>query len=447
MNSLRAGAARTVITPPPGASLAGYFEPRPSTGVLDDLHAHALVIGNGQQAVALVSCDLLSIKRSTVMAIRRQITAKTGIPSGNVLVSCTHAHTGPYTSSSFRGATNEAYLDRLTGLVADTVEEAWTTRKSARMGSASGSVEGIAFNRRFRMKDGAVRTNPGIGNPDIAETLGPVDTTLGVIAVADAEGSACAAWTNFAVHADVVSGDKVSADYAGVLSREMQERFGAEFVTVYANGCCGDTNHIDTSGQPKQGGMEHARRMGLALASEAERVIRSLEPDGIRGILAVSTELRIPLREVSPDEIARAEDLLARAGGDATGAMTSEDIGAPSADIVYARETLAVAREREAEPEALTEVQVIALGDTAIVAFPAEVFTEIGMHVKSQSPFEHTFVACYANGMVGYVPTRKAFSEGGYEVRTARSSKLAPEAGDMLASTALEMLEGMRNRQ
>ncbi len=444
MNALRAGAARVVITPPIGTPLAGYFEPRPSTGVLDDLHAHALVLGNGQQAVALVSCDLLSIKRSTVLTMRRQITTRTGIPPGNILISRTHAHTGPYTSATFGGVMNESYLEGLTDLVAGAVDKAWSARQSAQISFSTGTVEGIAFNRRFRMRDGQVRTNPGIGNPDIAGPVGPVDTMLGVISVTGPDGKPAGAWINYAVHADVVSGDNISADYPGALGAAMRREFGDEFVSVYANGACGNTNHIDTSGPSKQGGSEHARRMGEAIAGEAARVIRAGAPGALRGIQTSSTELRIPLREISAEQIAWAEEILRQAGADTGGALTSEDLGAPSADAVYARETLEVVRQRADEPEAIVEVQVIVLGDTAIVAFPAEVFAEIGLEVKAKSPFTHTFVACYANGIVGYIPTQAAFSEGGYEVRTARSSKLVPEAAGMITSAALELLERMR---
>ena len=41
-----------------------------------------------------------------------------------------------------------------------------------------------------------------------------------------------------------------------------------------------------------------------------------------------------------------------------------------------------------------------------------------------------------ANEWIGYVPTAQAFVGGGYEARTARSSKLAPDAGQRLLEGA-----------
>ena len=43
---------------------------------------------------------------------------------------------------------------------------------------------------------------------------------------------------------------------------------------------------------------------------------------------------------------------------------------------------------------------------------------EISMNVRDHSPYPHTFYFGYANGWLGYLPTRQAFAEGGYETQT-----------------------------
>jgi hypothetical protein len=85
------------------------------------------------------------------------------------------------------------------------------------------------------------------------------------------------------------------------------------------------------------------------------------------------------------------------------------------------------------------EVQVIALGpDLAFVALPGEIFTELGLHVKQNSPFRHTILAELANGSVGYVPTKRAFTGGNYEPTSARC---APGSGEMIADAAVRLLK------
>ena len=95
------------------------------------------------------------------------------------------------------------------------------------------------------------------------------------------------------------------------------------------------------------------------------------------------------------------------------------------------------------EQEIETEVQVIAINDLAIVTLPGEMFVEIGLEIKRQSPFNYTFVVELANDYVGYVPTAKAFGEGGYETMFARSSKLVPEAAGQFVESAVRLLNNL----
>ena len=56
--------------------------------------------------------------------------------------------------------------------------------------------------------------------------------------------------------------------------------------------------------------------------------------------------------------------------------------------------------------------------DIAIWSVPVELFCEISMDVRARSPYEHTFYFGYSDGSFGYLPTKQAFAEGGYEPRT-----------------------------
>jgi len=83
-------------------------------------------------------------------------------------------------------------------------------------------------------------------------------------------------------------------------------------------------------------------------------------------------------------------------------------------------------------------VQVIALGrDVGWVGLPGEIFVEHGKAIKIASPFKFTIIAELANGSLGYVPDRKAYPEGAYEVISAR---VAPGGGEALAQAAIDML-------
>jgi hypothetical protein len=84
------------------------------------------------------------------------------------------------------------------------------------------------------------------------------------------------------------------------------------------------------------------------------------------------------------------------------------------------------------------EVQALSIGrELAVVGLPGEVFTELGLTLRERSPFRHTLVLSLANDTVGYIPTRRAYDEGGYEVA---ASCLAPGAGEQLVEEALRLL-------
>jgi len=88
-------------------------------------------------------------------------------------------------------------------------------------------------------------------------------------------------------------------------------------------------------------------------------------------------------------------------------------------------------------------VQAFRLGDIGWVMLPGEIFVEFGLDLKLRSPAKRTWVTELANGIVGYVPTKRAFEGGGYEQRTANSSRLAPVAGEMMVETGHALLDSM----
>src|SRR5207249_6801136 len=105
-------------------------------------------------------------------------------------------------------------------------------------------------------------------------------------------------------------------------------------------------------------------------------------------------------------------------------------------ESVFAYKVLDV-QAREGKPLEV-EVQVVALGtDIAWVALPGEIFVELGLAIKNNSPFKHTIIAELANGSVGYVPTRRAYAQGNYEVVSARC---AEGSGELLVAAALRLL-------
>ncbi|MBR7111147.1 MAG: hypothetical protein IKC83_04655, partial [Clostridia bacterium] len=83
--------------------------------------------------------------------------------------------------------------------------------KPAKMGFGTAKAENIAFIRRYRMKDGTVKTNPGVNNPDIVAPIGQIDEQVCVVRFKREDGDIVLA--NFADHPDTVGGNKISGDW------------------------------------------------------------------------------------------------------------------------------------------------------------------------------------------------------------------------------------------
>ena len=126
-------------------------------------------------------------------------------------------------------------------------------------------------------------------------------------------------------------------------------------------------------------------------------------------------------------------------------------------NIGVASKTIQLLMREDSEKEiGEVEIQAIRVGDVGFVGVPAEYFVELQLDIKKRSPFKRTFVSELANGWVGYVPTKKAFEENmkdvpaermesfdhkGYEVRSALSRGFLPGVGELMADTAVELLE------
>ena len=433
MDELKAGAAATNITPHLGTVLAGSLTARIAEDVHDELYAKAVVLDDGTARLALVVCDLICAPRAYLDRAKERVEQACGIPRSNVMVSCTHTHTGPAPSDLLDVEQEQEYMEFATGKIADSVSLAARRLRPCEIGFETGYEDRLVFNRRYWTKDGSVRTNPGYGNADVVRPAGPVDPEVGVLCVREPEGRTIALLANYALHyVGGGSGTAVSADYFGFFAEAIQRMKGETFTALLANGACGDINNIDIHHRPaKQEPYAHARSVAAMLAAEVVKVWERMTFSSSCTLAAAMEEVTVGVRRPSPEELAAAEELL-QAPEKAT-----------DRDRVYAQDAVKISR----MPTTMdTWVQVLRVGELGVVALPGEMFVEIGLAVKEKSPFEPTFVIELANDYAGYVGTRNAYDEGGYETQLALSSRVTPEAGEKMMDAALRLLEMTRRR-
>ncbi|KXK35720.1 MAG: Neutral/alkaline non-lysosomal ceramidase [Candidatus Hinthialibacteria bacterium OLB16] len=440
MSSLLAGLAQKSITPPIGASVAGYFEPHAAVEIINDLFAEILILRSetGGQA-ALIDCDVIGLSEETVRKIRRQISTKTSFQPHEILISATHTHTGPYTLDIFEGEADQDYLNFLEQEVLLGFEEALNNLQPASLRITRTKVEKISCNRRVVFADGTVHTH--ITEKDLDKIVGregPVDQELILLEVAVRDSSPKIFLMNFPLHPTNVRGDRICADFPGYLAEALEKQLHEKVISLFANGPCGNIDSKTPELETVAYGPERARVIAEQIAGAALQALPHCLPLPSAPISAASELVEIPLRHLSEEEIGWAQAVVSR--GEPEDLFLTRGTCRPSLDKerVYAKEILHLARMKKASPTATLEVQGIRIGDLVIIGVPVELFCEFGLRIKEEGRrlFREVMVVELANGFFGYVPTPQSFKAGGYETRTARSSQLAPEAGGRLCEAA-----------
>jgi len=423
--------------------MAGYFDERFATGVHDPLKAKALVLRQGDKEIAMVFCDLVGVSLNVTTNARAQANRKTGIPVPNIMICATHSHTGPLFDDARSYYFHEAavakfgkdphepvhYPTFLIEKLVAVIGEAHSKLHAAQLEVGVATQENLTFNRRYWMKNSKVAFNPGQLNTNIVRPAGPTDTDVGILfARQPGAQRPFAGLTVFAMHSDTVGGSEYSADYAYYLQQMLRSAYSEDFISAFAAGTCGDLNHINVNKKENIKGFDVAERLGTTLGAtvKSAHLTRITKPS-----LAVeSTTLQIPLQQPTPKELADARSKTDKIGDPDTPFM---------AKVILVKNLDLLRR----GPTCPMEVQVVRLdSDTALVFLPCEIFVELGLAIKHASPFKKTIVISICNDRPSYVPTKKAFTEGSYEVTNAR---VKSGAGEMLVDAALKLLKEVKD--
>jgi neutral ceramidase len=399
--SFKAGFAERDITPKLGMEQPGGYGKSYHRSLHDTCKVRACVFDDGAKRVAIVGLDALVLRRPSVLAARKGIEEKCGIPGDCVLISASHSHSSGPTGMILPGEYDHAsplvrklayeqsscadagYLAHVEQQIIEAVVEANERRVEARCGAGVGHEDKVAFNRRFRMRSGLAQTHPRQGNPDIVEAAGPTDPDVGVIGAWDKEGRFLGCVVNYACHATTSPGG-ISANYIYYLEKAVRGMMRDKAIVVFLPGASGDVTQVDNL---------------------SPYALRTGEP---------SAELELVQQESSKGD---------------------------PAEWTFAKEIVLLDALMQTQPQAEVEVQALQVGPVVLVTDPAEYFCQFGLDIKAGSKFPITLPVSLANGCVGYVPTEEAFGPrgGGYETRLTSYSTLEITAGRQMADTGIAL--------
>jgi hypothetical protein len=314
-----------------------------------------------------------------------------------LFLSAIHTHAGPsLTLDEADGHPNNlAYTRALAGKLESVIREALASMKPAQIGLGVGYCP-VGSNRRELRISKAGESSIVLGrNP-----YGPTDKSVLVMKVAAPDGRPIAVAFDYATHATCLGGKNytISGDVVGLAEQFVEKVLGPDVIAPAFVGASGDIDpwfRVLPAFNTEPGWVPEPVLLGTFLGEEVVHVCRDIsETQATERVASAMVVLDLPTKP----------------GDDSS---------------------------KKTKPFAVT---VARLGDVAFVGLGGEVLTGIGLAIKAGSPCRHTFVMTHCNGAAGYLAPEELHVEGGYEVRT---SAYTPQAADMVARRAVEMLHDL----
>ena len=461
---IKVGLGETIITPtnPVGYSMWGYDRgDNTSTGTHDDLHARSIVVeGEDGTAVVMMTVSVLNMREITMDEIRKGVAQKTGIPFENVVVSSTHTHSAPRI-----GGPDSEYGKFFIERSVESAVKAWESRAPGGIGIGSTEVFGLAMNDR-RMDHGGVSPDP----------------EAAIIKIEDAKGKLKGVFFNFGAHPSTLDLHNLlfTEDWPYYSIKGIKEEIGENVNVGYFQAAQGDVKVGYTSELSAVGAymynvrtFEYAEKKGRMMSKAVLEVLPSIETSGDMVVDVAYDRFPVPLRKTYPYTHAEALRWQKEAGaklaemekqvvmyptnheearewqemarelakkGELDNLVGPRTLDKYKVDLWLANQAVERSKWVEENPDAepiKMPFQAVRLGNSLFVTFPNEIFTEIGLAVKEQSPYENTFIMGVAGGHSGYIGTAAEYVEGGYAVN---GSPFAPEAEQVIIDSSVEMI-------
>ena len=414
MSELCFGYCDIVITPPESMGLEGYASRIDhgfgNNGVMDDIYARALSLKSNGVHLIVLTVDLCEITEETGDMIRERVAQKTGVPAGNIMLSISHTHSGPVTISAWGQGKYDAeikskiaaYIENLTDKIVSISSQASSISLKGKIYAAT-FTGCVGYNRRYTMKDedgnDSVKMLFSCWLNPAADTNGAIDPHIPVLMIErvdentydpylSAAGTDRIVLFNVPAHPVVMGPHNryVSADYPGAARRCIESVLGDGTKAMFLLGACGNVNAL----------------MACQNNPKAVEVVGNTVGYGVCAALSMRKEIAFDgLKAIS-------KNIKTREGAIAQRAVT----------------------------------QVFKIGKAAIAAVSCECFTELGIKIRNESPFDQTLVATNSNGGLGYIPTGEALKAGnGYEVDIAKEMGFDESFLDRMAETVVKNLK------
>ncbi len=443
---LKAGMKRVDITPPKGLSLMGYpHYDRFNEGAHDPLLAACMYLDNGKDAVAMITLDLLYYSKPYCQKVRKLAEERCGIKGENIMITCTHTHSGPRTYKVVeddnpetaipeRDAYIEWTIEQLANLVVDAKKDAFDAY-FAYGAEICGAEHGVGGNRRL----------PG----------GPHDPMVSVMAIKDTKDVIRGALVNYALHPTFIHewSNVCTADFPMYVKMQIEEVY-PECLSGFGQGASGNqSSRYYRTGES----YPEAERVGREIGKAAVRFIERAEWTNELPIKTTHSEMEIELRNFGKEEdlikqvehdTAVYKELYAKYGKSEKREeyllwqnANLKCLGSEN-QLEYVRKINRGEKLDRLQDESPVEIQVFILGGLCVVGVPGEVFVEYALYVKAMAGYGMVIFNEVTNGCLpGYTHTPEGLAYGGYETDT---SIIGEKFGIHLVENILDTIESVK---
>lgn len=438
-NTMYAGFSCVQIQPPLGLRIPGYYHVRLAEGTADPLQLRATAFSCGEEKAVIFNCECIGMNAAAYDIVKKKVSEACGISEDAIYINSIHSHTSYVIVPPAPDLDDmDVHLLKVFQQFADCAKLALKDLKPCRILTATGEAKDIAFVRRYRMKDGTVRTNPPYGNPDVVAPIGKPDEQVRVIRI-QREGAKEILIVHFGNHADMIGGNLYTPDWPGYLVHTLDRALDDTVHTMFLLGAEGDLNHRNFY-NPRLGlkGTENAKSAARMLAGSVLKVYDLAKPVAADTLRLAHKYVQVGKNTYDPADLPMVEEIVRiyREKGDK--APELQEFPMKYQEALRIKANLS-------RPEFFNlRISGIRVGDIAFIGIPGEPFASIGMDIVAKSAMPMTVVTACTNGYEGYYPDAQAYQEPGYSYEKC-ASPFAPDCAAILIDGAMSVLKELQD--
>lgn len=446
------GFGRENITPMEDAvPLRGYggnTSQRMSTGFLDYLYATCVAItGENGNTILLIHSDLIGGLQIVSKNVLLEVSQVTGVPEENIAFAGTHTHHGPDMANTAE-ASILAFNSGLPALVAKAAKAAMDDRAPATMytGDTQIPANTLNFIRHYKLNTGGY-AGDNFGDFSGAKIVShhhDADSQMQLIQF-KREGADDIVMANWQAHPHRTGAfddssrfyNSLTSDIVGSMRSKMEKDTGCKF--IYFTGAAGNIN--SHSNVESENVTKDPWEQGEALAGYAKEILENMTEAETGDVKVENQSYTGPADKSKVHLLEKAQkvnNFYIQSGQNLKQSIQY----ARSLGLNSWHEAMAIIRKATAADTCSINLQAMSVGSVGFISAPYEMFDENGLYVKTESPFETTFVISCSNDVVGYISSVAGFEVDCYGSNTGPFAKGCAE---QIAEQYVSMLEQLHS--